>query len=435
MLSKSLGAHVLMKQEISMTSHLTKTNYKAFVGIDWANDKHDLCVQDPSTGKREFSIIKHDVNEIDKWVKGIHKRFGSPIAVAVELTKGPIVYALQRYEFVVIVPINPTTLAKYRTAFKPSKAKDDPTDAELALELMLRYPNHFPPLNQQSVNMRKLMFLVEHRRKVVDDKQRVVNQMINAIKQYYPQANEWFCKKDTHIFCDFIARWPTLQQAKKAHKSTLVKFFNDHGIHNSTIVDHRVSLIKKAKPLTDDKAVIDSHTMLVIFYIERIVNSMKCIQQYNKSILKLMDKLPDAPIFNSLPGAGAALSSRLLAAFGEQRDRFKSAKEVQQYAGIAPVTERSGQKSWVHWRWQCSTFLRQTFIEWATHSRLKSYWANLYYLQQREKGSSHQAAIRALAFKWIRIVYKCWQDGKPYNETQYLRALKDRGSPLLSDKV
>jgi transposase len=88
--------------------------------------------------------------------------------------------------------------------------------------------------------------------------------------------------------------------------------------------------------------------MLVIFYVERIVNSMKCIQQDNKSILKLMDKLPDAPIFITLPGAVAALSSRLLAAFGEQRDRFKSANEVQQYAGIAPVTERSGQKSGVH---------------------------------------------------------------------------------------
>jgi hypothetical protein len=79
-------------------------------------------------------------------VKGLHKRFGSPIAV--ELRRGPIVYALQQYDFLVIVPINPTTLAKYRTAFKTSKAKNAPTDAEFALELMLRYPNHFPPLNQ-----------------------------------------------------------------------------------------------------------------------------------------------------------------------------------------------------------------------------------------------------------------------------------------------
>ncbi len=107
-------------------------------------------------------------------------------------------------------------------------------------------------------------------------------------------------------------------------------------------------MMKKAEPLTDDKAVIDSHAMLVIFYVERIVNSMKCIQEYNKSISELMEKLPDA---------GAAFPSRLLAAFGEQSDRFKSAKEVQQYAGIAPVTERRGQKYWVQCRWQCSTFL------------------------------------------------------------------------------
>jgi|TARA_B110000091_G_C13369861_1_gene291765 hypothetical protein len=148
-----------------------------------------------------------------------------------------------------------------------------------------------------------------------------------------------------------------------------------------------------------------------------------------------MDKLPDAPIFNSSPGAGVPYPHDYLRHLGEQRDRFKSEKEVQQYAGIAAITERSGQKSWGHYRWKCSTFLRKTFIEWATHSRLKSYRANLYYLQQREKGSSHQAAIRALALKWRRIVYKCWQDGKPCNEIQHLRALKDRGSPLILGKV
>ena len=415
-----------------MISHLDSTDYKAFVGIDWANDKHDLCVQDPLTRKREFSIIKHEVNEIDKWIKGLYQRFGGPIAIAVELTKGPIVYALQRYDFVVIVPINPTTLAKYRSAFKPSCAKDDPTDAELALDLMLRYPTHFCPLNQQGTKMRKLMFLVEHRRKIVDDKQRVINQVINALKQYFPQAVQWFCKKDTHIFCDFIERWPTIQQAKKASKSTLKKFFNDHAIHNESVVEQRISLIKKAKPLTDDEAVIESHAMLVTFFIERISNSMKHIKEYDKAISALMLKLPDAPIFESLPGAGAALSSRLLAAFGEQRDRFKSAQEVQQCTGIAPVLERSGKKTWVHWRWQCSKFLRQSFIEWAAHSRHQSYWANQYYLQQRDKGSSHQAAVRALAFKWIRILYRCWQDNKLYSEVHYLQALKDKGSPLVN---
>jgi len=118
-------------------------------------------------------------------------------------------------------------------------------------------------------------------------------------------------------------------------------------------------------------------------------------------------------------------------AFGEQRTRYPSAADLQKYAGIAPVTERSGKKHWVHWRWQCPTFLRQTFTEWAAQTINKSFWAGQYYRQKRAKGYSYQAAVRALAFKWIRIIYRCWQTGKPYNESTYLKALEHRGSPLL----
>jgi len=133
-----------------------------------------------------------------------------------------------------------------------------------------------------------------------------------------------------------------------------------------------------------------------------------------------------------LPGTGPCLAPRLLVAFGENRDRFNSAAEIQKYAGVAPVTERSGKKCWVHWRWQCSTFLRQSFIEWSAKSVHSSYWASLYYQQKREKGNSHQSAVRALAFKWIRILYRCWKTRIPYNETKYLKVLKDRNSPLLT---
>jgi len=108
------------------------------------------------------------------------------------------------------------------------------------------------------------------------------------------------------------------------------------------------------------------------------------------------------------------LTPRLLAAFGEQRDRFRGADELQKYSGIAPVTERSSKKCWAHWRWQCPTFLRQTFVEWAGQTINKSFWAGAYYRQQRAKGSSYQAAVRALAFKWIRILYRCWQTGTQF---------------------
>jgi hypothetical protein len=126
------------------------------------------------------------------------------------------------------------------------------------------------------------------------------------------------------------------------------------------------------------------------------------------------------------------LAPRLLVAFGEDRERYHSAQEVQQYTGIAPVTERSGTKEWVHWRWHSSTFLRQTFVEWAAKTVTASYWAGVYYRQQRDKGSGHQAAVRALAFKWIRILFRCWKTGKKYDEVLYLKRLKECGSPLVA---
>jgi hypothetical protein len=120
-----------------------------------------------------------------------------------------------------------------------------------------------------------------------------------------------------------------------------------------------------------------------------------------------------------------------LVAFGEQRERYPSAAALQKYAGIAPVTERSGKKAWVHWRLQCPKFLRQSFVEWAAESIRHSFWAQGYSQQQREKGKAHQTAVRALAFKWIRILYRCWQARTPYDKSIYLQALSRRGSSLL----
>ena len=138
--------------------------------------------------------------------------------------------------------------------------------------------------------------------------------------------------------------------------------------------------------------------------------------------------------FNPLgfPGAGAQLAPRLMVAFGIDRDRYDTAADLQKYAGVAPVLERSGQKTWIHWRYSCPKFIRQTFVEWAGQSIKQSFWAKAYYQQQIDKGKSHHVATRALAFKWIRIAFRCWKNRTPYDESRYLEALKSRGAPLLS---
>ena len=126
---------------------------------------------------------------------------------------------------------------------------------------------------------------------------------------------------------------------------------------------------------------------------ERLRTTLAAIERFDQQIEAVAQTIPDYPLFRALPGAGASLAPRLLAAFGEQRERFQGAAALQMYAGIAPVTERSGKKCWVHWRWQCPTFLRQTFVEWAGQTINKSSWARAYYYQQRAKGSTYQVYL------------------------------------------
>jgi transposase len=414
-----------------MMKSRSDAEFTAFIGLDWADAKHDICVQAAGCEKREFDRFRHQAAAIEQWALAMHQRFGGRIAVALELSKGPIVYALQKYDFFVLFPINPSMLAKYRQAFKPSRAKDDPTDAELALDLVLRHRDKFTPLRPQSVRMRTLLYLVEQRRRLVGDKTRYTNRLGNALKQYYPQALEWFEQRDTVLFCDFLTHWPTLAQVKRARQATLTTFFKTHNVRFERVIKTRLQAIKAATPLTHDVAVITAHKLHVKALVEQLRVTLNAISDYDQEIASIAPTLSDYALFNALPGAGPHLAPRLLVAFGEQRDRFNGASEFQRYAGIAPVTERSGNKSWVHWRWQCPTFLRQTLVEWAGQTINKSFWAGAYYRQQIAKGSSHQAAVRSLAFKWVRILYRCWQTRTPYDESKYLDALRRRGSPLL----
>ena len=358
-----------------------------------------------------------------------------PVAIALELAKGSIVYALQKYDFLVLFPINPLTLAKYREAFKPSRAKDDPSDAELALDLLMRHPERFAALQPQSVGMRTLISLTERRRELVNDRIRLTNRLTHTLKEYYPQALDWFDQHDTVLFCDFLTRWPTPLQARRAHQASLKAFFHAHNAHRPQIIAARLKAIKAAVPLTQDPGVVVPCRLHVLVLIEQLRLALQAIEQFDRHIAELAPTLLDYRLFAGLPGAGPHLAPRLLVAFGEDRERFQRAEELQKYAGIAPVTERSGKKTWVHWRWQCPTFLRQTFIEWAGQTINKSFWAGAYYYQQRARGSTYQAAVRALAFKWIRILYSCWKTRTPYDESKYLNALKRRQSPLLNNLV
>lgn len=411
-------------------------DFAALIGIDWADKKHDICESPLDSSEQHLSIISTSPKSIHQWAIEIQNRYPNQlIAVGCELTKGPLIYALSKYKRIVLFPINPSSVAKYRKAFTHSGAKDDPTDAAIEVEILKLHMHKLHALRPETEQIRALAQLVEYRRKLVQDRVNLSNKITTTLKNYYPHPVEWFKEKDTIIFCDFITKWPSLSEVKKARKQTLMVFFNQHNSRYPEVNEQRYQEIKQAISLTDDPAVIMPNMLLIQCLITQFKQLIESIERFDVQIRKYYKQQNDKALFSSFPGAGPQLAPRLLVAFGTQRDRFEQATEIQKYAGIAPVTERSGKKEWIHWRYSCSKFLRQTFIEWAGQSRRYSFWARAYYEQQKAKGKPHNTIIRALAFKWIRIAFRCWQTRTPYDESQYLEALKRRGSPLLKFAV
>ena len=412
-----------------MTTH---PPYAAYLGIDWADRKHDICLREADSQRPEFSVLLHTPEAIHAWAVKLRNRFhGAPLAVCIESRTTPLIYALLQFDCFVIIPVHPQTLARYRTALHPSRAKDDPTDAQLLADLVMRHPEQFPRWVPDRPPLRALRQLVEIRRHLVDERIRCTNRITAILKCYYPQPLDWIEETGSVLFCDLVTRWPTLEAIQSASDDDLKAFFHAHNGRSHTRIEERIHAIRTAIPLTDDPGVVEPSRWWVAATVDQLRALLDHIHRIEDEIAQRFSAMPDAELFAKLPGAGANLAPRLLVALGEDRSRFATTEDLLAFAGIAPVTERSGTKSRVHWRFACATFIRQSFVEWARESTRFSYWAHAYYQRLRDRGKSHQVAIRALAFKWIRILYRCWQNNTPYDEARYLLALEKKGSPLI----
>lgn len=406
--------------------------FVAYVGLDWSDQKHDVCLIDAATGRKEFSILSHSPEAIDKWVTDLTVRFpGKKLALCLEQSRGPLIYALMKYDSLVLYPINPSTLSNYRKSFSPSGAKDDPTDAEFLAEIVSTHRERLRAWQPDDEKTRRLQYLVEHRRKLIGERTRLSNRLTALLKGYFPQVLEWFPDPRTALVCDFLTRWPTLEAVKRARRKTLEQFFRQHNSNRREAVERRIKSIKESLPLVTDPAVVKSSALLAAAYATQMKVLIEAIKGFDREIEQLCASHQDYHLFESLPGSGTVYASRLLAAFGSNREKFSSADELACLTGIAPVIERSGKSSWVRWRYFCPKFLRQTFHEYAGESIAHSFWAKAYYESQRAKGKSHAKAVRALAYKWIRIMWGCWQSKTEYDEARYLESLRKRNSPLL----
>jgi len=409
------------------------THFKATIGLDWADQKHDLWIQPADGSKSEHLRLEQTPEALHQWAARLHQRFGTgQVALGVETSRGPVISALMAYDFIVLFPLNPKALKDYRAAFSVSGAKDDRTDAQLIEEFIRLHAHKLKALQPDTELTRKLAGLVENRRHLVDERTRAVNQLHAQLKTYYPLAETLLrSEMNALLAADFLARWPDLKSLRAASPQELRRFFYKHNSRSAKKMEERLEALRQAQPLTTDPAIIEPARELVL----ALAGVLKCLHQavarLDQAIQAAMDQHPDAPIFRSLPGAGPALAPRLLVAFGTQRDRFESAEEVAQFYGLAPVVIQSGNSQTTHMRHRCPKFGRQTFHENASGVAKSEPWGRCYYERQRKRHDDrHHQACRALAYKLIRIYFACWKHQKQYQSSTYLQALAKNGSPL-----
>lgn len=406
----------------------------ACVGWDWGFQSHAIALRASDSQEVLNESLPATPEAIHRWLDATEQRFGGrTVAVALEGSRGPAFTQLLERPWIRIYGVHPSTSSCMRSAFSPSGAKDDKPDALVLLDLVERHGEKLRRVVALDSATARVEQLVELRRDFVDRRTQVSNQLDGLLKKYFPQALEL---TGAHLYSDlaleFLKRWPCLEDLKVSRPATLKRFYHQHNVRSQESVEQRLKLVMEAKLVTVDQQRTGIWKMELACLVAQMRVLMEHIGRVEKEIAAAMKEHPDADLFTELPGAGQVFAPRLLAAFGTDRGRYESAENLQMLAGVAPVMERSGKSKRVRWRWQAPRFLRQTFVEWARCTVKASAWAGAYYEEQKARGKGNWGIYRSLAFKWIRILWKCWQTRRPYNETEYLTQLARKGSSLVA---
>lgn len=403
-----------------------------WIGLDWADKKHYLALLLPGAQKPTPHIVEQTPEALDAFFLNLRQQHpGNIIGVCLEQSRGPVIYALMKYDFVVIYPVNPRSLSDFRRTFTVSGAKSDPRDGDLLCEIAAKHHQRLRPLKPQDSVTRKLALQVEARRDFVDERTKALNKLGATLKCYYPLFLQLFNDNiGSEMARAFLKRWPNLALLKKAKASALRAFFYAQNSRSEDKIKQRLELIKNASHLTEDPAIIEPLETKAVWLAGQLAVLEKAIADFDEKIRLTFAEHADAWLFRELPGAGAALAPRLAAAFGTSRENWGSASELHCISGVAPVRKQSGKSELVQFRRSRPRFLHQTFVEFAKCSIHYSAWAKILYEHQCKKGKSAFAAIRTVAFKWMRILWRCWMNKTAYDEAKYIQSLAAKGIKL-----
>ncbi len=401
------------------------------VGIDWADSKHDLTVIDG--GKTLHFRITSDTEDVAEMIDKLTAiADGRPIAVCLEKGRVRIIYHLMLHQGLTLYPVDPKQAARYRESFASSGAKDDRRDSYYLARMLQERRADLRPMKPDDSLTRKISLLCQTRRQLVDDKTGVIQQLHAVLKMFFPLLLALpGMRLDCGLKLEILRRWPDPRKFIKLNRQTLDKLLRRHRSGNDEQITELIEKIRTARLPSTDASLIEPLLIRVRTMAEQIKSIDKGIEQLEKEIAVAMNKHPDATLFTSLPGAGAALAPRLLAAMGSDRERWADASELGSYSGILPVTRQSGKTKHVSRRRACPAYLKQTYHEFADCARKHCDWSGAYYRLQRDRGMAHHAAIRKLASRWQRILLSIWRHRQPYDDARYTEIMKRRVPELI----
>lgn len=397
------------------------------VGIDWADNHHDICILDEQGQKTGQLRITHNQTGFDQLLDCIRKLNvpSEEIGFAIELNHGLLVSFLLDQGYAVY-PIHPKSSDRYRDRHATSGKKDDVLDAFVLADALRTDRTCFKILTPDSPEARELKILVLDREHLIHDKTGLVNQLISCLKSYYPVFLGLFSEIQSKSALAFLDQYPTSEGLAGMTLKQCQQFLDAVGypfkMLNTTVEQFYESIQSKKPFLMVDKVIVKTRMRLMEALKAQLVTVLAHIESYEKEINKLMKNYPDSDIFNSLPGAGKILSAKLAGYFGHERSRFDKFEEVQRISGTAPVTKKSGNYNHVSRRYGCQHYFRDALIQFSFSSLNCSLWARKYYDAKRKSGKTHQEALRTLANKWVKIIFTLWKKGVSYQEEIFLAA-------------
>lgn len=402
-----------------------------YIGIDWASEKHDCYIVDQD-GKGQHQELKHSPESIDAWVaKMLELSGGKPIAIMLELSRGPLIYALMFRKNVQLYPVNPKQLSSYRESYPGSESKDDPTDARYLARMLVERFSTLTALEPDDDHTRLLSQLCFQRRRVVNAQTKLRQQLKDLLKSYFPLVLElWGGESKFSLLLNALRRWSDPREFKRADRRLLQRLLRENSIRNEKEQTEIIERIRSAKLLSNDDALITPMAKYVALLVQQIEQSRDCVRQFDKAIQDAMEKHPDAHLFTELRGAGKALAPRLLCAMAHA-ERWPDADALAAFSGIAPVTRQSGKQRLTVRRFACPKYLKQTFHEFADSARKFCPWSKARYRMLRDRGMKHHAALRKIARSWIRILFKIWKTKTPFDYERYIENLKKRDPRII----